>query len=592
MRIAQAQRLVPQPPSEKRWLNRKETDLINDARSLPDDHSSSDIEEPIWSVPRQAKPVLEVIRESGLVPELEKRLSSHPGKKSRFSIEALLLCTVLAGGLKNSYRRADICAVANGLDAKIGYEVDLWTSEDTRPIPYDTVRKQQKRFEGGLDEGWTGSDGTPRDLAWFCHTFIAATIPHKYRQMIEAISLDSTVSPTWAVTHDYRKEKDALAEYQLASLEDPDLPEPELPIPSTTETGKVGEPGPDGRIQRSKCLAARPTYKSATNDEPARIVLGFDVHLASAVRSVTWTGDPDKVAFGPAPPAFITGICVAPGATNPGPIGVGIVEQTQRIAPNLGEVVVDRGYSTKRKKFNRLVHALGINVVMDYTITDIDHPKLIKVGRKGQRLLASCGDFFSPWLPEDKQIPPENADPDWYTKRALWRWKPNQNLQNGGKQFLCPQCAGKVATNAKTRMARTPNSDGPFLSIEDEYCCLGLASVSLALLDSFQRIPYGTLAWKQSYGRRNIIEKSNAMLKDKGGLNAGWCRAFGLAAHTIGALALAIVHNLKELKRELKRLLSRQKRNGTTPEPSHNGTGTPSTTEDSPSNTRSTRGPP
>ncbi len=102
---------------------------------------------------------------------------------------------------------------------------------------------------------------------------------------------------------------------------------------------------------------------------------------------------------------------------------------------------------------------------------------------------------------------------DWYTKRALWRWKPNQNLPNGGIQFLCPQCAGTVDTTAKTRIARATNSHGPFLSIEDEYCCLGLASVSLALLDSFQRIPYGTLAWKQSYGRRNIIEKSNAMLK-------------------------------------------------------------------------------
>ena len=89
----------------------------------------------------------------------------------------------------------------------------------------------------------------------------------------------------------------------------------------------------------------------------------------------------------------------------------------------------------------------------------------------------------------------------------------------------------------------------PFLSIEDEHCCLGLASVSLALLDSFQRIPYGTLAWKQSYGRRNIIEKSNAMLKDKGGLDAGWCRSFGLAAHTIGTLALAIAHNLKQTLR-------------------------------------------
>ena len=36
------------------------------------------------------------------------------------------------------------------------------------------------------------------------------------------------------------------------------------------------------------------------------------------------------------------------------------------------------------------------------------------------------------------------------------------------------------------------------------------------------------------------------MIKDKGGLKAGWCRSFGLAAHTIGALALAIAHNVKE----------------------------------------------
>ena len=35
---------------------------------------------------------------------------------------------------------------------------------------------------------------------------------------------------------------------------------------------------------------------------------------------------------------------------------------------------------------------------------------------------------------------------------------------------------------------------GPLIAIEDQYCCPGLASVSLALLDSFQRIPYGTLA--------------------------------------------------------------------------------------------------
>ena len=84
------------------------------------------------------------------------------------------------------------------------------------------------------------------------------------------------------------------------------------------------------------------------------------------------------------------------------------------------------------------------------------------------------------------------------------------------------------------------------------------------------------------------------MLKDKGGLNAGWCRAFGLAAHR--SASPSRVHNLKELKREakreLKRLLSRQKRNGATLEADLNGTRTPSTTEENSSTTLSTRGPP
>ena len=84
----------------------------------------------------------------------------------------------------------------------------------------------------------------------------------------------------------------------------------------------------------------------------------------------------------------------------------------------------------------------------------------------------------------------------------------------------CKPKPNRPPTTAKTRKPRTANSDGPHLPIEDEVCCVAFASVTVDLLDSFQRIPYGTLAWKQSYGRRNIIEKANSMLKDKGGLNA------------------------------------------------------------------------
>ena len=66
------------------------------------------------------------------------------------------------------------------------------------------------------------------------------------------------------------------------------------------------------------------------------------------------------------------------------------------------------------------------------------------------------------------------------------------------------------------------------------------------LLDAYQDIPWGTPAQDKSYGRRNPSEKTISMIKDKGGLKAGWCRSFGLAAHTIGVLALAIAHNVKQ----------------------------------------------
>ena len=68
----------------------------------------------------------------------------------------------------------------------------------------------------------------------------------------------------------------------------------------------------------------------------------------------------------------------------------------------------------------------------------------------------------------------------------------------------------------------------------------------MELLDACQDIPWGTPAHDKSYGRRNPSEKTISMIKDKGGLKAGWRRPFGLAAHTFGVLALAIAHNLKE----------------------------------------------
>lgn len=45
-----------------------------------------------------------------------------------------------------------------------------------------------------------------------------------------------------------------------------------------------------------------------------------------------------------------------------------------------------------------------------------------------------------------------------------------------------------------------------------------------------QNITFSTLAWKGSYGHDNPSEKTISIIKDKGGLKAGWCCSFGLAA--------------------------------------------------------------
>ncbi len=85
--------------------------------------------------------------------------------------------------------------------------------------------------------------------------------------------------------------------------------------------------------------------------------------------------------------------------------------------------------------------------------------------------------------------------------------------------------------------------------VDSEYCCDGTVAINLEHLDNHQRCPYGTWAWKTDYNGQNPSENSNSMLKDRGGLDKRSCRPFGLAAHTIAAAMLAVVHNLQQTER-------------------------------------------
>ena len=523
---------------------------LNAQRRLPADHPSVTSAAPLFTPPEQANRYLDLIGRSGVGVALEARLEDHPGRRSRLRAEALILAALLAVTIQ-SYRRTDLCAVLNGLDAQVAFRVGLCDRHTRTPISYSTTHKQAKRFETALEDGWIAADGQEWNLHWFRHWILHATIPPRFATRITAVAVDSTFVESWATTKDYSREADPLAEHRIAARDAPDLPEPALGSPTGCASSRIGSIGGDGRRIRSADADARPGYRSATAKTLAGVALGYDLHLACAVRDSRWGGHPDRLTLGEPMPAFITALDIASGSTDPGPTGLRVVEDSLSLAPNICEVVADRGYTTKRLSFVRPLHKQGIDVVMDYTTTEVARPKVLTVSGGTQPLIMHCGTILPPWLPDTMHAPsPALTDTERsasYNARAPFRWVENQNLDGGKRQMLCPQCAGRVTTNAETRNLRKEQSSpsAPHLhTTNPDTCCHGLAVLSVDQLDAYQKIPYGTTAWQHSYGRRNQIENANSRLKDKGGLKAGWIRAFGRTPHYIGATALVAVYNL------------------------------------------------
>ena len=156
--------------ARKGRLSRDDARALDKMRRLPNFPDTFDIEDPIWTVEEQVRPILDLIRRSRIVRSLERPLRNHTGNESRISLEAVLLAMMLAAKILKSYRRTDVCALLNGLPSQIAYELGLWDPDNPPPISYHSVCKQIKRLENALGATWTGTGDTVRDLEWLCHT--------------------------------------------------------------------------------------------------------------------------------------------------------------------------------------------------------------------------------------------------------------------------------------------------------------------------------------------------------------------------------------------------------------------------------------
>lgn len=530
---------VKQHPRWKAIHNKNKRNRLRP--NLPKDHPSRAKRYPKKSCKRLARRILRVIDSSPLVGELNKRLRDHPGRPSRLNLRVLLLGTILNAEDSDRYLRTGITSIFAGLDHRLGVELGMWTLDQRTPITHTITNKQIKRTENALLESWETPEGNVRSLDWYSHTFISHTIPQEVKPMITTVDLDWTPIKAHAVTKDHRNEEEVRQQQ-----------EPE-------NTGAIGTLDQRGRLIRSVDPDARSGWATATNKTSAEPFTGYYGHTITVARRATWSGNPDKIHLEEALPPFIAYAKAVPANNDNAANGVHAVLAAREIFPNLKEVICDRGYTVYGEDFVRPVHQLGINVAMDYNKGQkgrID-PVEVGKGKNMQTLLLNCGTFFPWWLPQKWHLLPEHlAGEDrqkWHADRVKYRWVPIAKLADGSIRFMCPQCAGRIKTSAKTWKYRNrpsePHFDVPHIgNIDDEYCCRGTVTIHVDKLDTYQDIPYGTPAWHQRYAGRLRGETTNSMLKDKGALKLGSCRAMGLAANHLALLAYVVAHNLREVK--------------------------------------------
>ena len=253
---------------------------------------------------------IDVIKQSGVLPYLARKLRAHPGKTSALSILALLVVMVIAAFVKPSYRRTDLCAVVNGLEAEVAFELGLCTRVARKLFGYHLVGKQCLRVEKALIEGWVDEDGTVCDQNWFAHSLLKANITPEEAEQITAIAIDSTFLLAWAVPFSY--------------------PESEKP--------------PGG--QRSADPAAEFGQRSATAKRKAGLRLGFDLHIVCGVRGrKKWQGNPTDANLEDENVSLVPlHMMLVPADPNVAPIALECIEWAKKIAPNAKEVLADRLY--------------------------------------------------------------------------------------------------------------------------------------------------------------------------------------------------------------------------------------------------------
>ncbi len=378
----------------------------------------------------------------------------------------------------------------------------------------------------------------------------AAAVPKEFRTS-SSVAVDGTDVETWGALHGDPVTVDLDGEAAETQLID-GTPKSKRPARKALVLGV----GPDGRKRYTADPDARAGHRSATNSRPAGPHIGYELHLAVQTRDVRWTNGIDRATLLEEAAGVVTRFSLVPAGTHRGRAVVDDLIAAKAAGERVDDVVWDPGYSLCKPG---TVHHKLAQAGIHQTFQPVTHQRGVRPFSGDGALID--GQIYSSLLPTDLRdlpAPPRGASEaeklvyeEKFNLRARWRMARHAAPdRDGATRWRCPFCAGFLRSRDFPPTMRRPASV-PLVAPtgERDRCCGGIQTALPVETALWQRIPYGTTAWRISMGRRQVVESVNAALKGAfADLSRGFVRVMGVTKITVMLGFTLAAYNLDRIR--------------------------------------------
>jgi hypothetical protein len=500
---------------------------------------------------------VELIRRSGLLKALSSKLDSPTGRPRALSLEGLLVAAQL-----NALRRhhqAHLVEIARTLNAMSDHQrsqlsISRWDPAEA----YDRVHYLFVKLIRVLEEGFEAEINGRRERVnslFFANSLVWAAVPED-AWCSSSLAVDGTDVETWAALHGDPLTIEPDMEDQRADQPPDGDRRRQGRRRSKPHRAKVFGTGLDGRKIYTRDPDARAGHRTATNSQQAGPYVGYELHLAVQTKDVVWWDGIERVTLGDDVANVVTNLSLAPAGSHRTNSIVPEVLAAKDRGQSISDVVWDPGYSLCQAETGYYpLHRAGIHV----TFQPVAHQRGERPFAGDARLVD--GQLFSQFVPKDLldlPMPPlgstvgrmlayERA----FNRRARYRYSRHAAPEpDGTTRWRCPFCVGFLRSRAFPRTMRRSKAI-PLVEVPPgaTKCCSGSLSVTAAGLPLWQRLSFGTTAWRISMDRRRAVESVNSALKG-GFVHIGrkFFRVFGLAKITVLLAFTVAAFNLQRVR--------------------------------------------